>query len=379
MVSSAIKTVKWIAFVCPLLSFTIVNSQDNASKTSLQNKFIGFNNKKISTMGRVNLTDSCTEIYWNGSSVSINVSKTQTVSALISDERDNSYYYVIIDGQVNNALKVKFDKGKKVYHLASNLNKEKHKIELFKIGNTDFTTTRLFGFELDKNAMVLEADKKPKRKIEFYGNSITSGHGVDVPVDSADSGKPEFFNNYKTYGALTARHFDAQYHCIAKSGIGLTVSWFPEIMPEIFDRLNPKNPNSKWNFSKYQPDIVVVNLFQNDSWIVNQPEHLQFKARFGTVKPTEDFIIKAYADFIRSVRSKYPKAQIICSLGNMDITREGSKWPSYVEQAVRSLSDQKVVVHFFPYKNSNGHPKIKEQQMMADDLIAFIEKNKYWK
>ncbi|WP_205945761.1 SGNH/GDSL hydrolase family protein [Pedobacter frigiditerrae] len=330
-------------------------------------------------MGRVNLTDSCTEIYWNGSSVSINVSKTQTVSALISDERDNSYYYVIIDGQVNNALKVKFDKGKKVYHLASNLNKEKHKIELFKIGNTDFTTTRLFGFELDKNAMVLEADKKPKRKIEFYGNSITSGHGVDVPVDSADSGKPEFFNNYKTYGALTARHFDAQYHCIAKSGIGLTVSWFPEIMPEIFDRLNPKNPNSKWNFSKYQPDIVVVNLFQNDSWIVNQPEHLQFKARFGTVKPTEDFIIKAYADFIRSVRSKYPKAQIICSLGNMDITREGSKWPSYVEQAVRSLSDQKVVVHFFPYKNSNGHPKIKEQQMMADDLIAFIEKNKYWK
>ena len=51
------------------------------------------------------------------------------------------------------------------------------------------------------------------------------------------------------------------------------------------------------NLPVYQPDIVVVNLFQNDSWIVNQPANEQFKARFGTTKPSEEVIVKAYAAF----------------------------------------------------------------------------------
>ena len=42
------------------------------------------------------------------------------------------------------------------------------------------------------------------------------------------------------------------------------VGWFPEIMPEIYDRLNPMEPNSKWDFIKYSLDIVVINFFQND-------------------------------------------------------------------------------------------------------------------
>ena len=48
--------------------------------------------------------------------------------------------------------KIKFDKGKRLYQLANNLSTEKHKIELFKIGNTDFTATRIFRFELDNDA-----------------------------------------------------------------------------------------------------------------------------------------------------------------------------------------------------------------------------------
>ncbi len=50
----------------------------------------------------------------------------------------------------------------------------------------------------------------------------------------------------------------------------------------------------------------------------------------------------------------------------------------YIEAAVASLKDKNMVTHFFPFKNTPGHPKIKEQQAMADDLIAFI-KSKYWK
>lgn len=361
-----------INFILFVLSFagSVLYAQVTATK------FVPFNHKSISYMGRVGVTDSCTEIYWTGTSIKLNVKSTNTIKALLADENGNNYYYVIIDGDGSRASKIKIDKEKKYYTLVSGLDLNKHSIELLKVTNTDFITTRFYGFETAADGKVLKAAKKPKRKIEFFGNSITCGHGAED--NSNDSGAPEFFNNYRAYGAITARHFNAQYHCTAKSGIGITISWFPEVMPEIYDRLNPKDSTSKWDFSKYQPDIVVVNLFQNDSWLVNRPEHPQFKARFGTVKPSEDFIIEAYKTFLQSIRGKYPTAQIICSLGDMDATREGSKWPGYIDSAVALMNDKKMVTHYFRYKNTPGHPVIKEQQAMADDLVAFIEKQKYW-
>lgn len=341
--------------------------------------FIAHNDKRIGYSGRIGRTDSCAEIYWTGSSVSLNVKGTSAVNALLSDEQGNNYYYVIVDGVEASATKLKIDKEKKLYSLASNLSNGPHRIELFKITNTDYITTRFFGFAVDKAGRVMKASKKPRRKIEFFGNSITCGHGADVPADSADSGAPQYFNNYKAYGAITARHFGAQYHCTAKSGIGITISWFNEVMPELYDRLNPADSTSKWDFALYTPDIVVVNLFQNDSWLVNRPDHEQFKRRFGTTKPTEDFIIAAYKGFIQNLRSRYARAVIICCLGNMDATKEGSPWPGYVERAVASLKDKKIVTHFFAYKKTPGHPKLKEQQAMADDLIAFIKAKGFWK
>lgn len=359
-----------IVIVCCLACF-----QDYAQNTAV--KFVASNDKHISYMGRVGMNDSCAEFYWTGTSVSMNVQSTTSVKALLADETGNNYYYVIVDNDGDKAVKIKVDKAKKLYTLASNLRSDKHKIELFKVTNTDFITTRFYGFEIDDHAKVLKPDKKSKRKIEFFGNSITCGHGAEN--NSHDSGAPQFFNNYRAYGAITARHFNAQYHCTSKSGIGITVSWFPEVMPDIYDRLNPKDLNSKWGFSKYTPDVVVVNLFQNDSWLVNMPAHEQFKARFGTTKPTEEFIINAYKNFLQTIRSKYPKARIICCLGDMDATKEGSKWPAYIAIAVNSMKDKRMITHFFPYKGTPGHPIIKDHETMANDLISFIEKEKYWK
>ena len=350
----------------------------NVAYTQKSGGFINFKEKRIAYGGRIGVTDSCMEIYWSGTHIGIDVKSTTTVKAMLADSRDNNFYYVIVDRDGNKATRIMVNKEKKLYTLASFADKGTHHVQLFKVTNTDDHVTRFYGFQVDSGSVILKPSIKQKRKIEFFGNSITCGHGVDVPVDSADSGAPQYFNNYRAYGAITARHFNAQYHCTAKSGIGVMVSWFPQTMPEIFDRINPNDPKSKWDFKTYQSDIVVVNLFQNDSWIVNQPGHAEFKARFGTTKPSEEFIIQAYAAFIQSLRSRYRKAQIICCLGNMDATREGSKWPAYIDKAVASLKDKRIVTHFFPYKDTPGHPKLHEQQAMAEDLIAFI-KSRYWK
>ena len=111
-------------------------------------------------------------------------------------------------------------------------------------------------------------------------------------------------------------------------------------MPEMYDLLDATDPTSKWDFSAYTPEIVVINLFQNDSWLFKIPDHAEFKARFGSRAPGAGEIVAAYRDFVTAVRARYPKAHIICALGNMDATRQGSPWPGYIEQAVAELKDK---------------------------------------
>jgi len=62
----------------------------------------------------------------------------------------------------------------------------------------------------------------------------------------------------------------------------------------------------------------------------------------------------------------------------MDATKPGSEWPGYIEKAVAGLNDNNIYTHFIPYKNTNGHPNVKEQQAMADDLVGFIEQHIKW-
>ncbi len=85
-------------------------------------------------------------------------------------------------------------------------------------------------------------------------------------------------------------------------------------------------------------------------------------------------IVNAYKNFVETIRSTYPKAQIVCMLGNMDITKKGSPWPGYVEKAVAEINDPKIFTYIAPYKETYGHPKVNEQKILADGLIHFMDR-----
>ena len=89
-------------------------------------------------------------------------------------------------------------------------------------------------------------------------------------------------------------------------------------------------------------DIVVVNLFQNDSWLINLPEHKEFKKRFGSSTPRDEYFVEMYETFVSKIRTHYPDANIICTLGSMDAVKNGSKWRDFIELAVRNMKDQKI-------------------------------------
>lgn len=324
--------------------------------------------------GRIAMTDSTAELSWSASSITVSFKGTG-ISAVLKDERSDNNYNVIVDGKVTSIIHP--ESTKKTYQLAEGLQPGKHTLELFKRTEWAMGKTWFYQFELNKNSKVLALPPAQKRKIEFFGNSITCGY-ADEDTTGKDRGTSPYENGYLSYAAITARHFNAEMHNTSKSGIGITISWFPLVMAEMYDRLDATDPNSKWDFSKYTPQVVVINLFQNDSWLVNMPNNEQFKAKFGTTPPTPEFLINAYQTFVKSVRSKYPDAKIICILGSMDATRAGSPWPGYIDKAVAGLNDKNIYTHFIPYKNTNGHPSVKEQQAMADDLIGYMEKNISW-
>jgi hypothetical protein len=337
--------------------------------------FISYTNSQIEYSGRIDSSKiKAAEIYWSGTSIKFNF-EGASISALIKDEKGDNYYNIIIDNDAPFILRP--GKTKQYYQLASKLSKGKHTVEIFKRTEWNRGKTSFYGFKLKGNTKILEKSFGKKRKIEFYGNSITAGYAVE-DLSGKDSPDSTYTNNYLSYAAITARHFDAKYQCICKSGIGITVSWFPLIMPEMYDRLIPENPNSRWDFSLYSPDVVVINLFQNDSWLVRMPDSKEFKARFSTQAPNEDYLINAYQQFVKKIREHYPKAAIICALGSMDATKKGSKWIDYIKKAVANLNDSTIYTHFMPDKETSGHPSIKEQELMAKSLINFIEQNIEW-
>jgi len=352
------------------LLFTLI-AMSSCSTAELK---IPSNSNMIHYMGRISHSDSASVFYWSGTSAQINFEGT-SVKAMIQDETGNNYYNVIIDQ--DSVIMIRPSKNKEPVTLAENLTEGKHSIQLFKRTEYDRGKTNFYGFELNSGAKLLAPDPMSKRKIEFYGNSITCGYAVD-DTSGRDRSDSIFTNNYLSYAALTARHFEAEYHCIGKSGIGITVSWFPYLMADIYDQLEPLNENSSWDFSLYTPDVVVIHLLQNDSWLVNMPDHESFKHFFGTEKPSEEFIISAYRNFVSQLREHYPAAQIICTMGGMDATREGSPWPGYVETAMKQLNDPNIFTYFMPFKNTGGHPNKAEQEVMAEGLIQFMNENIQW-
>jgi len=358
--------------ICHLAMLTAIVWSTGCS-VSKRGAVVRPNDSNLQTDGRINmLNPDVAEIYWPGSSLKLKFRGT-SVKATLKDERGHNFFNIIIDDSVVLALKV--DTVKTTYTLASGLSEGIHTVELAKRADWFRGKTAFYDFRLSPGSKTFDIPGK-KRMIEFYGNSITVGAAVED--NAGDDGDSSFTNNYHSYASITARHFNAAYSCIASSGIGIMISWGSLVMPDIYDRLNPDDSTSKWDFSRSQPGIVVINLFQNDCALTELPDHPQFKRRFGNKAPTEDFIINAYSNFIRRIRGHYPAAYIVCVLGTMDAVKPGSPWPGYIEKSVTSLHDPKIMTHFFAYKNSPGHPKVQEQQKMADELIRFIESHINW-
>lgn len=327
-------------------------------------QFISPANRHFVYAGRIDFTDKdAPKFYWAGNSATIGFTGT-TLKIILDNQKGDDYFDVILDDNTAGRHVIHCRKGENTYTVADSLADTRHTADIFRRIDPPFSVTSFEGIEIGRQDSVFNPPAHSGLKIEFYGDSITSGYGV-LDTTRKHNGDPAIMDNYVSYDAFTARHFNASYRSISRSGIGIIKSWYPLTMPQMYDRLNPNDSTSHWNFSKWTPDIVVINLFQNDSWLLPKEKH----------PPSGKTITDAYKRFVETLRGKYPRAEIICMLGNMDITRKGSPWPGYVRRAVKELKkkgDHRIYDLIVPYKKTPGHPDVLEQKSMANLLINKI-------
>ena len=215
----------------------------------------------------------------------------------------------------------------------------------------------------------IKPTKEKELKIEFIGDSITCGYGIDEPKENAAfSTATENFT--KTYAYLTAEYLNADYSAVCFSGYGVYSGYTSngtlndkDTVPLYYDKscFLYGGRDIQWDFNEFQSDIVVINLGTNDA---------SYCAK--SLSGRQEFTRK-YADFIRQVRYYNPYAYIICILGDMN-----NALYSCIEQAVgnyiNSGFDHRVTSLTIGYKMGendiviNGHPGYMSNVYAASEL-----------
>lgn len=216
---------------------------------------------------------------------------------------------------------------------------------------------------------LLPPAKSLSRKIESFGDSITSGMGNDTVAVGCH--KAEWYdqtNGYMSYAAITGRALKAQHHLTSVSGIGMIRSCceMDILMPQVYDKISLRDNKIAWNFKRYQPDVVTVCLGQNDG--------VQDSVKFCT----------AYINFVKKLRGYYPKATIVLLSSPMADAVLKAALKNYL-LAVRNhfiKGGDKNVYQFIFSKQSiagcDSHPSISEHEQIAGELTAYIKAIKKW-
>jgi hypothetical protein len=171
-----------------------------------------------------------------------------------------------------------------------------------------------------------------------------------------------------SYGPSTARALQAQWFLTAVAGIGMIHSCcdMGVTMPEVFDKLCLRTDSIAWNFNRYTPDVVTICLGQNDG------------------KQDSVAFCSAYVNFIKTIRSHYPKADIVCltsPMGNAELTTLLKKDILGMQKYFNNNGDKKVSHYFFSRSFNDGcggHPSMAQHQLIAAELTEYLKGLKGW-
>lgn len=352
---------------------------------SLQDRSVPATEKYVKLTGRTVSENGIRWMIHSGSTLGFRFTGTKVSVEIVGDSSVNgpkdsqARFAVYVNGK--RTLDRMVSKKEETVEIFSSETETEAEIIIVKLSEG---TNSVFGIR----AFNLSGSKDPeplpekKIKIEFVGDSITCGYGVD------DENRDHHFSTEtedatKTYAWKTAMALDADCSFVSYSGHGIISGYTGngtkvpgQTVPAVYEKLGKNygsaasvvNLNHDWDFSLFQPDIVVINLGTNDDSYTLQDEGRK-----------EEFVV-AYVGFLKMVRKNNPDALIVATLGIM-----GDRLYSGVKEAVnrykQETGDEKVrPLHFSPQNGSAGyaadwHPTEATHEQAAAFLIEKLNQS----
>lgn len=333
----------------------------------------------VRILGRFDKKDDGVTLNWTGSGLETMV-KGSYLEVEIEAEYHTMRPYVsfIVDGLTAQTFAPL--PGRHTYTAFFHLNPEKaHPIRVI-------LETQLFMGDAKAVIHSLNTDGefiKPKDKrikIEFVGDSITSGEGCRGPVDFQEW-VPMMFSASENYANYASQALNAQYQAVSISGWGVKCAWNNDPacrIPRIYEEIAADGKPYDFTFD---PDYVVVALGTNDYNALYQPEYVHPEtgevSRFDQ-EQIPDFLDRA-KDFIGLIHKRNPRAKIVW-ISFFENTPLTDALDSAAEAARRegipalhaSVLNLKKLIR--GGMGSRQHPGVVAHKRIARELVKLIKK-----
>lgn len=238
-----------------------------------------------------------------------------------------------------------------------------------------------------------------KMKLEFLGDSITSGEGAIGSIIEEDW-VSMLFSAVNNYTYMTSKELSADYRVISQSGWGVLSSYDNNpnnTIPSIYSKVcglaqgegNIKlGAHKDHDFSTWKPDVIVINLGTNDSGAFSMPPWtcestgVQFQQRTnddGSFNREDlERFIDACVQFLFQLRTNNKESYLLWAYGML-----GTPLLVAIKEAIsryaKQSKDEKVDFLQLPEMTSSGigarsHPGVIAHQKAADVLVESIKR-----
>ena len=361
------------AFVLSIFSFVAMSIQAQS--------FIKPSNDELVYVGRVCTTDP-NAYTWSYPGMQIHAVFEGTSTVSIWTKAKCGDFMVEIDNMPPYKIKVGEGSGvdqRRVETLvADNLDKGPHRLTLTYVVEGLTLKPIFYGLQLGTEGRLVEKPQLPERKIEFIGNSITCSLGIEYPEPGNPKSSFANENQYYSYEAIACRELNAQCFVVARSGIGVyrnsggKPTGDKDVMPAYYPYTHFQLGGDRWDFNRYTPDVVCINLGTNDT---SNPSY------------SVDLLAKGYDNFLKTIRNNYPKAKIVLLTGTMRVGQRLADMKTAQKRAIESAKqrgDNEIYrLDFTPADGSLGygqykHPSAAQHQQMARELVPFLRNIMNW-
>jgi lysophospholipase L1-like esterase len=262
-----------------------------------------------------NFSASGFEVSFRGSSLN-----GDFVATNATNDINRPYLAVQVDGESDPryALVIRLTANEQTVSLAAGLPYGVHTLRVYKRSECANSHVAVKSVSTDGEILPVQAQAYAL-KIEFFGDSITCGYGVEgTTFEEAFSTRLE--NALKSYGNYCGNELNADISLISAGGFPLykstyssayTVDNIPDMFSMAdFDLSTTYTNYHAWDNSRFIPDVVVINLGTNDNSVISQyvsgsEEYQAFLTAFKA----------KYVSFLDKIFAAYPSTHVVASSG----------------------------------------------------------------